>query len=575
MAARGVPPERVQDGARPDRRRAGGDRAPDGDHPPERPGQAHPGERVPRRSWTSRPARRASGATRSERLLEAITILWQTDAMRAERPRVIDEVRRILFFFDHVLVDAAGAVHEELERLLAEAYPAVTPPRALLGFGSWAGGDQDGNPNCTPELIGQALDRHRETALRRLRDRVRALAAELAISERMVGVSDALLALDRAGRGRHAGRGRRHRRAQPRRAVPAQALVRLAAARAGGARTPTRGPSAMLDDLALVEALAGGAPRRADRAAEPRAAAAAGGALRLPHGAPRRAPALVAAARRGRRAGRRRRTRWRPPERGGARDVPRAAGGDRPPRPAGGRGGDRELHPRAGRPAGAAGAGRARRGWCATTRSDIDLVPLFETIEDLRARAGHPPRAAGRPRVPAQRGAARGPADRDGRLLRLEQGRRLPGGQPGAVPGAGADRRRLPPPRGGADAVPRPRGHGEPRRRVDLRGGHGRPGRDPRTGGSASPSRARRCRTSTACGPIAERNLDSVLAAVLERTLEEDEGGGFSERKPRVGRGGRRRWPRRRWRRTGGSSTRTRTSCPTSSRPARSASSGC
>ena len=90
-----------------------------------------------------------------ERLLEAVTILWQTDAMRAERPRVIDEVRRVLFFFDHILVDAAVAVHEELERLLAEAYPAVRPARPLLAFGSWAGGDQDGNPNCTPELIGR------------------------------------------------------------------------------------------------------------------------------------------------------------------------------------------------------------------------------------------------------------------------------------------------------------------------------------------------------------------------------------------------------------------------------------
>ena len=190
----------------------------------------------------------------TERLLEAITILWQTDAMRAERPRVIDEVRRILFFFDHVLEDAAGAVHEELERLLAETYPAVTPPRALLGFGSWAGGDQDGNPNCTPELIGQALDRHRETALRRLRDRVRALAAELAISERMVGVSDALLdSIERDAAGDARG-GRGHRRPQPGGALPAQALVRLAAARAGRPPTPTRAPAAMLADLALVEA---------------------------------------------------------------------------------------------------------------------------------------------------------------------------------------------------------------------------------------------------------------------------------------------------------------------------------
>src|SRR5690606_35645259 len=60
-------------------------------------------------------------------------------------------------------------------------------------FGSWAGGDQDGNPNATPDLIPQTLARHRDAALRGLRRRVRALAQDLAISQRMVGVTDELL----------------------------------------------------------------------------------------------------------------------------------------------------------------------------------------------------------------------------------------------------------------------------------------------------------------------------------------------------------------------------------------------
>ena len=45
---------------------------------------------------------------------------------------MIDEVRRVLFFFEHILVDAAGAVQEELERLLAEHYPGVRPPHGVL-----------------------------------------------------------------------------------------------------------------------------------------------------------------------------------------------------------------------------------------------------------------------------------------------------------------------------------------------------------------------------------------------------------------------------------------------------------
>ena len=140
-------------------------------------------------------ASRSPGERREtiDRLLEAITILWQTDAMRSERPLVIDEVRRVLYFFDHILIDAAGAVQEELERLLAEHYPGVVAPHSVLTFGSWAGGDQDGNPNCTPDLIPAALHRHRDAAIRNLRERVTKLGAELAISVRMVGVSDELL----------------------------------------------------------------------------------------------------------------------------------------------------------------------------------------------------------------------------------------------------------------------------------------------------------------------------------------------------------------------------------------------
>lgn len=192
LAARGVPAERVQSAL--DRMRV------------ELVATAHPTE-ITRQNVLDKHVQvnacleeldssRSPGERREtiERLLEAITVLWQTDAMRAERPRVIDEVRRVLFFFEHILVDAAGAVHEELERLLAETYPGVRVAHPALTFGSWAGGDQDGNPSCTPDLIHLALARHRDAALRGLRERVRALAAELAISERMVGVSEALLA---------------------------------------------------------------------------------------------------------------------------------------------------------------------------------------------------------------------------------------------------------------------------------------------------------------------------------------------------------------------------------------------
>ncbi len=128
-----------------------------------------------------------------DELLEEITILWQSDHQRAHKPRVTDEAARILYFFERVLVGASIRVHEELESLLREHIPGVRAPDRVLGFASWAGGDQDGNPNCTPDLVGVVLDRHAELARRLLRDRARALAADLSISDRVAPVSAELV----------------------------------------------------------------------------------------------------------------------------------------------------------------------------------------------------------------------------------------------------------------------------------------------------------------------------------------------------------------------------------------------
>jgi len=128
-----------------------------------------------------------------EHLLEEITVLWQSDEMRSAKPRVIDEVRRALFIFEEVLFDAIVQVEEEMERLLERHYPGLSAPPSFLRFGSWVGGDQDGNPNCTPEVLHEALGLHRELAMRMLRDRVRDLAADLGISTRMAKISPELL----------------------------------------------------------------------------------------------------------------------------------------------------------------------------------------------------------------------------------------------------------------------------------------------------------------------------------------------------------------------------------------------
>ena len=121
-----------------------------------------------------------------ERAAEEITVLWQTDEVRPQRPRVVDEIRHGLWFFEHSLLDAA----EELLAAYRSAIPAAPRP---LSFGTWIGGDMDGNPHAGPETIREALERARALALARYRAEVRELAAALGLTLTLVGVSDELL----------------------------------------------------------------------------------------------------------------------------------------------------------------------------------------------------------------------------------------------------------------------------------------------------------------------------------------------------------------------------------------------
>lgn len=131
--------------------------------------------------------------TRSS-LAETLTALWQTDQVRVSRPTPIDEVHTGLFFFDRTLFDVLPRVYRDLARSLKAAYPEATfdiPP--FLRFGTWIGGDRDGNPSVTDAITRQALATQRSIALRRYRADVSALREGLSPSVRRVGVSPELL----------------------------------------------------------------------------------------------------------------------------------------------------------------------------------------------------------------------------------------------------------------------------------------------------------------------------------------------------------------------------------------------
>ncbi|MBT9253841.1 MAG: phosphoenolpyruvate carboxylase [Brockia lithotrophica] len=130
-----------------------------------------------------------------EDLFDEIVILWQTMELKEERPKVLDEVMHGLFYFDVTLWDALPEVHEMLAHELRRAYPEFrfeVPP--VIRFGSWIGGDRDGNPHVTVDVTLETLRRHRELAVRKYLAQVEDLVMRLSPSADLVPVSPALIA---------------------------------------------------------------------------------------------------------------------------------------------------------------------------------------------------------------------------------------------------------------------------------------------------------------------------------------------------------------------------------------------
>ncbi len=116
-------------------------------------------------------------------IAEEITILWQTDEVRSSRPRVVDEIRQGLWFLEESLWEAAPDLVAEWQRHL---------PGTPLRFGSWIGGDLDGNPNAGAATVREAVERSREVVVRLLRRDIRALAASWGMSTNLIDVDPAV-----------------------------------------------------------------------------------------------------------------------------------------------------------------------------------------------------------------------------------------------------------------------------------------------------------------------------------------------------------------------------------------------
>ncbi len=124
---------------------------------------------------------------------ETLTALWQTDEVRHRRPTVYDEQNAALFFFRESLLEAIPRLYQELELDFHAAFsePLGSSP-LLVSFGTWIGGDRDGNPFVTPQATREAMRRQREFILGHYREELGRQLVELSLSDRRVGISEDL-----------------------------------------------------------------------------------------------------------------------------------------------------------------------------------------------------------------------------------------------------------------------------------------------------------------------------------------------------------------------------------------------
>jgi phosphoenolpyruvate carboxylase len=156
----------------------------------------------------------------NEELIRArVTQLWQTRMLRTSKLTVADEIENALSYYQSTFLRQIPRLYRDIELAL----PGHTVP-PFLRMGHWIGGDRDGNPNVSAETLRTALSRQAETVLRFYLTEVHTLGAELSMSQMLAPASDEMLALAEASPDHNA-----HRSDEPYRRALIGMYARLAA----------------------------------------------------------------------------------------------------------------------------------------------------------------------------------------------------------------------------------------------------------------------------------------------------------------------------------------------------------
>src|SRR5206468_9215778 len=135
--------------------------------------------------WTPRERSDLISAVRTE-----IELLWLTGELRLEKPTVAQELAWGLYFVTENLFDVVPDLVDKLERALRQAYPeGQFQVPSFFQFGSWIGGDRDGNPFVTNDVTRRTVYDNRVASLRRHRQRVADLLRALSATERAAPIA--------------------------------------------------------------------------------------------------------------------------------------------------------------------------------------------------------------------------------------------------------------------------------------------------------------------------------------------------------------------------------------------------
>ncbi len=127
-----------------------------------------------------------------DRLYSQVAFLLGTDEVRAERPTVREEVEQGHYFLHGSIWDTIPTIHRDVQQALRRHYDATAELPAFLKYRSWIGSDRDGNPNVTADVTRWTFARQRRTTLEHYLDEIDELRDDLSISTRQLTVSGAL-----------------------------------------------------------------------------------------------------------------------------------------------------------------------------------------------------------------------------------------------------------------------------------------------------------------------------------------------------------------------------------------------